>query len=273
MSTCCAITAPGRNGWSNGDVVLEVAGTRVFAKRVPLTELERRHPRSTANVFDLPAFYQYRIGSSGFAAWRELAAHELTTAWEIEERCGAFPLLHHGRVLAVPPGPAFDPEPLVAAWGGSSQIRARLEAIAGATASVVLFIEYVPETVRQWLSDQTDVERAFAMVEREALRITQLMRAHDFLHLDPHFANILTDGERLYVSDFGLATSRQFTLTEPEGRFFDLHKPARGHPYLYACELPFGVRLSRTHAGDLDHRSHHLLPSIVRRYHHAELAA
>lgn len=202
---------------------LEIAGTPVFAKRVPLTELERRHARSTANVFELPTVYQYRIGSSGFAVWREVAAHELTTAWEIEDRCEAFPLLHHWRVLEGPPGPAFDLEPQVAIWDGAPQIRARLEAIARATASVVLFIEYVPRDVRRWLASEPDLERAFAMVEREALRIVQVMRAHDFLHLDPHFANILTDGERLYVSDFGLATSRQFALSEPERRFFDLH--------------------------------------------------
>jgi hypothetical protein len=48
---------------------MEVAGRPVFVKRVPLTDLERRHPGSTANLFDLPLFYQYGIGSAGFGAW------------------------------------------------------------------------------------------------------------------------------------------------------------------------------------------------------------
>src|SRR5690349_23866715 len=62
---------------------LEVDGTRVFVKRVPLTDVELRpeHLRSTANLFELPLFYQYGVGSAGFGAWRELAAHILTTGW------------------------------------------------------------------------------------------------------------------------------------------------------------------------------------------------
>jgi len=46
------------NGIGGTAVRLEVDGTPVFAKRVALTDLERRpeYLRSTANVFDLPAF-------------------------------------------------------------------------------------------------------------------------------------------------------------------------------------------------------------------------
>lgn len=48
---------------------LDVEGTRVFVKRVPLTdvELQPEHVRSTANVFGLPLFYQYGVGSTGSA--------------------------------------------------------------------------------------------------------------------------------------------------------------------------------------------------------------
>ena len=209
-------------------MVLHVAGMPVFAKRVPLTDLERQHARSTANLFELPTVYQYRVGSSGFAVWRELAAHEMTTAWEIAERCNGFPLLHHWRVLEGSPGLAFDLEPAVAYWDGSPAVRSRLEAITRATASVVLFLEYVPQNLREWLAAQAAlgeiaVERACAMVERESRRTLSVMRAHDFLHLDPHFANILTDGERLYFSDFGLATCGEFELSEQERHFFDRH--------------------------------------------------
>jgi hypothetical protein len=211
-------------------MVLDIAGTRVFAKRVPLTDLERRpeHTRTTANLFDLPTFYQYRVGTSNFGVWRELAAHEMTTAWELADRCNGFPLLHHWRILSRSHEPAPDLENIVADWDGSPAVRARLEAIAQATASVVLFVEYVPQNLREWLSaraalGEVAVEQACAMVDRESQRIVSVMRAHDFLHLDPHFANILTDGERLYFSDFGLATSRQFVLSEEERRFFDRH--------------------------------------------------
>ncbi|MFI7643404.1 hypothetical protein [Nonomuraea sp. NPDC049400] len=39
---------------------LEVCGTSVFIKRVPLTEPELRHPHSTADLFGLPPFLPVR---------------------------------------------------------------------------------------------------------------------------------------------------------------------------------------------------------------------
>src|SRR5262245_16706023 len=71
------------SGIGGSAVSLEIDGTPVFAKRVPLTDLERRpdNVMSTANLFQLPTFYQYGVGSAGFGAWRELAAHQMTTNW------------------------------------------------------------------------------------------------------------------------------------------------------------------------------------------------
>ena len=37
--------------------------------------------------------------------------------------------------------------------------------------------------------------------------------------MDAHFENILTDGEQLYYSDFGLALSDKFTLSNIENHF------------------------------------------------------
>lgn len=87
---------------------MEVEETRVFVKRVPLTDLELRpeHVRSTANLFGLPLFYQYGAGPAGFGAWRELAAHIMTTGWVLENRYTGFPLLYHWRVLPGSPRPA-----------------------------------------------------------------------------------------------------------------------------------------------------------------------
>jgi hypothetical protein len=50
-------------------VLMEIEGTPVFAKAVPLTDLERRPENimSTANVFQLPTFCQYGVGSAGAA--------------------------------------------------------------------------------------------------------------------------------------------------------------------------------------------------------------
>jgi hypothetical protein len=60
-------------GIGGGAATLTVGGVPVFAKRIPLTDLERRpeHVRSTANLFGVPAFCQYGVGGPGFGAWRE----------------------------------------------------------------------------------------------------------------------------------------------------------------------------------------------------------
>src|SRR5215216_5322226 len=48
-----------------------------FVKLLPITTLElaSQDRRTTANMFRLPAHYQYRIGSCGFGAWREPEVH------------------------------------------------------------------------------------------------------------------------------------------------------------------------------------------------------
>ncbi len=43
------------------------------------------------------------------------------------------------------------------------------------------------------------------------------------MHFDAHFKNILTDGKRLYLSDFGLALSSRFDLTPAETQFLKQH--------------------------------------------------
>ena len=149
-------------GIGGTSALLDIAGAPVFVKRVPLTDLER-HPQnvmSTANVFGLPTFCQYGVvayGSSGFGAWRELAANTMTTNWVLAKQSEAFPLMYHWRVL---PGAApladelADIDRVVAYWGDSAAVRRRLHALAQASASVVLFLEYIPQNLDAWLTSQ-----------------------------------------------------------------------------------------------------------------------
>ncbi|MET7748685.1 hypothetical protein [Micromonospora sp. NPDC005367] len=44
------------------------------------------------------------------------------------------------------------------------------------------------------------------------------------VHFDAHPRNILTDGGRLYFSDFGLALHSRFALSESEREFLDSHR-------------------------------------------------
>lgn len=78
-----------------------VAGRRVFIQRIRLTDIELRpqNVRSTANLFGLPLFYQYGVGSAGFGGWRELAVHTMTTNWVLGGEYEGLPLMYHWRVL------------------------------------------------------------------------------------------------------------------------------------------------------------------------------
>lgn len=206
--------------------VVDVDGFPVFVKRIPLTDLERRpeNVMSTANLFGLPPFYQYGVGSAGFGAWRELTANQWATGWVLDGRTGAFPLMYHWRVLPgapPPPDETRDVERAVAYWEGSPAVRERLHALAAASASLVLFLEYLPHDLHDWLSGQP--EEAYAMVERRLRADVAFMNGAGLLHFDAHFGNVRTDGERLYLGDLGLATSPRFALSAAEARFVARH--------------------------------------------------
>jgi len=217
---------------------LDISGTPVFVKRVPLTDLELlpEHIRSTANVFGLPMFCQYGIGdigATGFGAWRELAVHTMTTDWVLAGRCRGFPLMYHWRVLpdTAPalPEELADVEGAVAYWGGGAEVRRRIKAIEHSSASLALFLEYIPQTLHDWFTAETAAgeeatDRACALVERGLRAGTSFMNARGLLHFDAHFQNILTDGQRLYFADYGLALSSRFALTPAESGFFEEHR-------------------------------------------------
>ncbi|GAB2442032.1 hypothetical protein GCM10027262_53940 [Nocardia tengchongensis] len=221
-------------GIGGKSALLEVAGTPVFVKRVPLTDLERlpEHVRSTANLFDVPLFYHYGvglIGGAGFGAWRELAVHTMTTNWVLAAEYECFPLMYHWRVLpdTTPlPEELADIDRAVAYWDGRPQVRHRIEALRDSSASIALFLEYIPQTLHEWLNVQIEAgdeaaDRACAMVERELAAGTAFMNSRGLLHLDAHFWNILTDGRRLYFGDYGLSLSSAFDISPEEAVFFD----------------------------------------------------
>lgn len=215
---------------------ITVEGREVFVKRVPLTDVERlpENARSTANLFGLPSFCHYglgAVGSPGFGAWRELAAHTMTTNWVLAGQCPAFPLLHHWRVLPGPPAPLpaelADVDRAVAYWGGTDQLRERIEALRTATASLTLFLEWIPYTLHDWLdarvgTDAADAACAFAARGLDTL--TDFVDRHELLHLDAHFGNVLTDGRQLYLTDHGLALSPRFQLARDEHDFLERHR-------------------------------------------------
>jgi hypothetical protein len=132
--------------WATGiggtTATFEIEGIKVFAKRVRLTDLELlpENRGSTANLFQLPAYYHRNLGAPGFGAWRELAAHAMATGWVLSRQLESVPMMYHSRVLRGAASDSASPLPnelaniedMVIYWGGSETLRARLEALAGA---------------------------------------------------------------------------------------------------------------------------------------------
>jgi len=211
---------------------IEVDNTPIFVKKVPITDLELQPENymSTANIFNLPMCYQYGIGSTGFGAWRELAAHAMTTNWVITGQCPNFPIMYHWRILQDTGSKNISDEEQIALdkdatyWENNASINSRLKAIALATHHTYLFLEFIPNHLYGWLNKQLSTNESTAidavrLVESQMQTTNYFMGSQNFLHMDAHFENILTDGKQLYYSDFGLALSDKFTLSNIENHF------------------------------------------------------
>jgi len=234
------LVAPGarwRAGWGES-AAIEVDGERVFVKKISLSDLERtpENRRSTANLYDLPLFYQYGVGSAGFGAWRELDALTRASDWARSGACEHFPLVYHWRVLprtapALTPAQQRRLDRGVDYWNGSDRVRARLEGMLSATAAVVVFLEHAPHDLQSWLGHKLAGGRFGAGAEADILRTVRQMRDatgfmndRGMLHFDLHAYNLLTDGEQVYVGDFGLALCTDFDLSPEERSFFETHR-------------------------------------------------
>lgn len=210
------LTSWGRNQTVN------IEGSRIFVKRIPITDIELGNMFSTANLYDLPLYYNYGVGSVGSGIFRELVTHIKTTNWVLSGETHAFPLLYHYRVLSL----SGDREDLdiekhdeyVTYWGGSENIGRYMIDRANANAELVLFLEHIPEVLATRLQDHPDqVDRILT----DLGMIVDFLRQKGITHFDLHSWNVLTDGERLYLTDFGLSLDRSFALRQDEKVFFD----------------------------------------------------
>ncbi len=236
LSALLQNAAPLHEGVGGTSSIMKIDAQMVFVKRIALTDFEQKKENflSTANLFDLPLFFQYRLGSAGFGAGRELAAHKLATEWVTSGACTNFPLLYHWRILegkrpnAMSPRQVEDLNIAVEFWDNSEAVRHRLEALHEASAHLHLFLEYIPEALHQWLLGELGnggnrADRAVAQVETDCNATSAFFSANNFVHFDAHFNNILTNGN-LFYCDFGLALSEQFDLEKEEVDFLKHHR-------------------------------------------------
>ena len=226
----------GKECFGGSTTQLSVGEVRVFCKLIPLTILEAQpeNYKSTANLFQLPSYYQYGIGSVGFGAWRELAAHVMASDWVASGKQEQFPLTYHWRIVQISGVASVESEAdeylthAAALDNDESAIRERLIAIRASTSYIAIFSEHFPQTLADWLveklqSDLPSASAAISFTEQKAREAFDFMRSANFVHFDAHLSNILTDGVRLYFADFGLAMHDSFDLTQNERRFLTNH--------------------------------------------------
>ena len=211
-------------GWGVNHV-LKLKNQKVFVKRIPLTALEYENAYATHNLFCLPMFYHYGVGSAGFGAYRELLCHIKSSHWVMQGLSQAFPLLYHYRIMpATAKWKQRSPESLkrhLQFWNQDQNIATYLRLRAQAPYELVLFLEYFPMSLHEYFSSDNSQIKKLLQHADQAL---QFMNHRGLLHLDAHLANLLTDGQQVYISDFGLALDRDFILAADEQEFLQKHQ-------------------------------------------------
>ena len=91
-------------GWGRNHTI-DIGDSKVFVKRVPVTDSEHANLFTTRNLHDLPTYYNYGVGSAGFGVFRELVAHIKTTNWVLNGEIENFPLMYHYRIVPSPVNP------------------------------------------------------------------------------------------------------------------------------------------------------------------------
>ncbi|MGI2906445.1 hypothetical protein [Tolypothrix sp. VBCCA 56010] len=208
-------------GWGiNHTIVL--GQSKVFVKRVPMTNLEYENLFSTRNLYDLPTYCNYNLGSTGFGVFRELVTHIKTTNWVLEGAIATFPLMYHYRIIPFSGRRAkvdrLRLKEYVEYWGNSANAGNYVLDRAIANYELVMFIEYIPHILETWLRENPNKLQK----PLNDLRTTiDFLRTKKIIHFDAHFRNVLTDGEQIYLTDFGLVLDKSFVLTSDEESFFE----------------------------------------------------
>ena len=222
----------GQRGWGMNHVI-RVGGKKVFVKRLPVTGLEYENMYSTKNFYRLPTYYNYGVGSAGFGVFREIIALIKTTNAVLAGEVENFPLLYHHRVMPyLGDLTELDMERhqgYVRYWNNNKQVGQYRIDRTKAKYEVMMFFEHIPYELWRWFGkhmDQVDM-----VVDGMKDAISYLIK-NDVIHFDCHWGNIMTDGERVYLADFGLVLEKRFGLNKREHNFFKANKYYDGGEFL-----------------------------------------
>lgn len=204
------------------NVIVTINNQKVFIKKIPLTKLEYDNQFDTANLYNLPTFYNYGIGSAGINAYRELEMHIKTTNWVLNGDIENFPLMYHYRIIRNDTSLKHfkdknEIEKYVKKWNNDKNIEKYIIARDNAEYEILLFIEYFQNILYEWL--KPDAKQITYYIS-QIIKIVDFLKKNNIIHFDAHAANIVSDGEKIYLTDFGLVLDMNFNLTKEEERFF-----------------------------------------------------
>ena len=106
-------------------------------------------------------------------------------------------------------------------WNSSKRIDHYILERKSAEYEIVIFLEYVPHIFMKWL--KPNVSRINEMTGK-VFKAFEFLRSKGIIHFDAHFANILTDGKNIFLTDFGLALDKEYKLNNNEREFFKKHQ-------------------------------------------------
>ena len=143
-----------KTGGRGTNSIIKLGKSKVFVKRIPVTEIEYNHMFSTKNLYSLPTYYNYGVGSAGFGVFRELVTHIKTTNWVLEGSIENFPLMYDYRIV---PRSGKNAEmdmkehtEYVEYWNSNKNIGKYIIDRINAKYETVLFLEYIPYMLWSW---------------------------------------------------------------------------------------------------------------------------
>jgi tRNA A-37 threonylcarbamoyl transferase component Bud32 len=228
------------DGWGKNHII-KVDQTKIFVKSIPVTELELKNKLSTKNVFGIPTFYNYGVGSAGLGVFRELNLHIKTTNWVLNNEISGFPLMYHYRIIKKNSRvqkltkKALDSHGnYIQNWNNSKKISNYILERKSSEYELLVFLEYIPHVFMKWLRPNI---AKLEIVNKKVFKLFDFLKSKGVIHFDAHFGNILTDGNEVYLTDFGLGLDESFELSEKEMIFYKKHINYDYMEYVGCCSV------------------------------------
>lgn len=200
--------------------ISKIDGINIFIKKIPCTTLEFNNMFDTSNLFNLPTYYNYPIGSAGINCFRELLTHIKTTKWVLDGQIENFVIMYHYRIIKKDKI-ILDQTKInktISKWNNNYNIKNYLEQRQKAPYEILVVLEYFPNILKNWI--QLDYKNIYSY-EKQIYPILSFMNKNHLIHFDSHARNIaVSDDGIIYLIDFGLALDLDFDLNENEKKFF-----------------------------------------------------